>query len=213
MGLWEELQRITGSENAAFHGFDDTTMIVMLQELSSHANMRFDSEGRPLSLSQRNMFETSFRHNFHLSPEQFTCIADLHDRFSLDDITSARAAALPSPVVGGRPAYVSRVFSSSRTMCCGRTLRVRCVFATVYGRDSCFPAWNIVKTCREGCGARYWFDRKVLGGTFEGNPCDWIIYNAWGDGSVPTHIGTKSSRSIFCWRYLTGVAIDRVTMG
>ena len=76
MGLWGELHRVTSRDDALFHGFTDTSMIVMLQELSSHKNVRFHGQGHPVSESQRNMSESSFRDNFNLSSEQFQCIVD-----------------------------------------------------------------------------------------------------------------------------------------
>ena len=200
------------SDNGEFANFGETQMILMLQELTSHSNMRFDSDGNPVSESQRGIFERSFRDHFNLSAEQWACLTDIHDRCALGDIASARADSSPTPVAGGRPAYVRRVFASERTRCCGRLLRVRWVSASVYTRDDCYAAWNLVKSCRR-CRTRYMFDKKVLSGLYGGRHADWHVYNAWVDGRVPAFVATKSGHGIFCTRYLTAVLVDQRTMG
>lgn len=211
MGLWAELTRVT-SEDGQFAGFGETAMLVMLQEINSHNNMRFDDSGNPVSEAQQGIFERSFRDNFGLSAEQWACIINIHDGCPLGDISSARVDSLPTPVQGQRPAYVRRVFASQRVRCCGRLLRVRQVAATVYSRDECYASWYLVKSCRQ-CGARYMFDKKVLGGQYDGQQADWHIYSAWSDGNVPAFVASKSGHSIFCTRYLTAVTVDQRTMG
>lgn len=214
MGLWDALHTVTSiHEDCLFHGWPNTTMTVILQELEANRIMRFDALGRPVSEAQRCMFERSFRSNFSLSSEQWSCIVDIADRYPLGDIQLARLAALPTPVHGARPNYVRRVFASDRVKCCGRTLRVRQVSATVYARDECFAAVNLVKSCRFGCGARYFFDRKVLRGTYGAEQCDWHVFESWSQGELPGFIASKSGHAIFCTKFLSDVAVDLLAMG
>lgn len=211
MGLWADLNRVT-LEDGPFAGYSETRMMVLLQELTSHDNMRFDNLGRPVSEAQQGMLERSFRDHFHLSAEQWSCITNIHDRSDLTDISSARVASLPTPMPGQRPTYVRRIFAAQRVRCCGRVLRVRWVSATVYCRDECYASWNLVKSCRQ-CRARYMFDKKVLSGQYGGEQADWHIYKSWDDGELPGYVGSKSGHAIFCTRYLTAVTVDQRTMG
>lgn len=210
MPLFADLHRIT-SPDGLFHGVADTRMIVMLQHLRTHVRMRFTEDGRPESVTLSGLFERRFRENFGLSSEQYDCIVDVFDRAPIGDIPTALGASFPPPAQGSRPQYMSRTFQSNKTRCCGRALRVRWKWATVYLKEDAFPAWNVIKTCRHGCGTRYSFDRRVVPGVYEGEQCDWHAFNAWTDGELPPFISNKSGHSIFCTSFLDWVAIEQAT--
>lgn len=210
MTLFSDLHRIT-AVHGPFHGTSDTDMIVMLQQLRQHNRMRFTADGRPESATLSRLFKQSFKDNFHLSSAQYDCIVDVFDRSPIEDIPTAIGASFPRPVEGVRPQYLSRTFASGRTRCCGRALVVRHKWATVYLKDDCYPAWNIVKTCRFGCGARYMFDKRVLPGVYDGGQCDWHVHNPWTDVELPLFIGSKSGHAIFCTKFLDHVAVEQAT--
>lgn len=186
-------------------------MIVLLQNLRQHNHLRFTQEGHPESRSLVQLFERGFRANFGLSAVQYRCITDVFDRAPIDDIPSAIEDSIPPPVPGARPQYMFRVFKSDKTTCCGHALRVRRLSATVYLKDDRYPAWNVVKICRLGCGTRYMFDRPVLSGVYDGGQWDWHTYGAWVSGVLPPFIATKSGHCIFSTNFLDHVAIEQST--
>lgn len=183
----------------------------MLQHLRQHSNMRFTGEGRPESVTVTGLFERSFRANFSLSAEQYDCIADMFDRSPIDDIPTAIGDSIPAPPPGTRPQSMHRAFAADKTRCCGRALRVRSVWATVYTKDDCFPAWNLVKSCRHGCRRRYMFDRQVIPGLYAGAPCSWHAFTPWARGSLPDYCSTKSGHAIFATSFLEHVTIEQCT--
>lgn len=210
MSLFADLHRITSPEDV-FHGTSPTQMIVMLQHLRQHNNMRFTDDGRPESVTLSGLFERNFRANFSLSGEQYDCIVDVFDRAPIEDIPTAIDASIPPPVPGRRPQLMTRAFKSDMTSCCGRALRVRSVWATVYTKDDCYPAWNLVKTCRFGCKTRYMFDRRIIPGVYLGAPCSWHAFKQWDLGELPSFVSTKSGHSIFETKFLEHVTIEQCT--
>lgn len=210
MTLFADLHRIT-AVTGLFHGTSDTEMIVLLQHLRQHNHMRFTEDGGPESVTLSRLLEQRFKDNFSLSSAQYDCIVDVFDRSPLEDIPTAIGASFPRPAEGSRPQYLSRTFTSDRTRCCGRALVVRSKWATVYAKEDCYPAWNMVKTCRFGCGTRYMFDKRVVPGVYHGKQCDWHLHNAWSDGDLPPFIASKSGHAIFCTKFLDHVAIEQAT--
>lgn len=210
MPLFEDLHRVT-APSGVFHGTPPTSMIVMLQHLRQHNSMRFTEDGRPESATVTGLFERRFRENFSLSAEQYDCIVGVFDRAPIDDIPTAIGASIPAPLPGTRPRYMVRAFSPDKTTCCGRALRVRSIWATVYTKDECYPAWNFVKSCRSGCRRRYMFDREVVPGTYFGAPCSWHAFNPWPVGPLPPFTSTKSGHAIFSTHFLEHVTIEQCT--
>lgn len=213
MQLFWDLHRITRS-GQPFYGFSPTAIIVLLQHVRKHLQMRFTHHGQPESESLRKLFEQRFREHFNLSGEQYDLIVDVFDRTPIEDIPSAIDASLLPPVHNSSsPAteYLSRSFKPDETSCCGRALRARWIWATVYTKEASYGAWNITKTCRHGCGTRYFFDRRVVPGSYFGGECSWHIFRAWDNQTLPDFIATKSGRSIFCRRYIEHVTIELAT--
>lgn len=210
MPLFSDLHRITALDGL-FHGTPDTQIIVLLQHLRTHNHMRFAADGRPESATLSALFETRFRENFDLTSEQYHCIVDVFDRNPIEDIPAAIGASFNRPGTHPQQQYRRRTFKSERVQCCGRALRVRWVSATVFLKDDCYAAWNIMKSCRHGCGTTYCFDRRIIVGEYDDGPCRWHLYNAWSDGELPPFISSKSGHSIFSTSFLDYVAIEQAT--
>lgn len=79
--------------------------------------------------------------------------------------------------------------------------------ATVYDRNECFDTRHAVKTCREGCGSRYYLGKRVTADDFGDKACHFHLFDAWADGKVPLYIASMSGKVIISTAYLTDVAI------
>lgn len=211
MSLWADLQHGTSHPYGVFRDRSETEIIVLLQELRAHSNMRYTPQGHSAQQTIRGIFERSFRDHFDLSGEQYRCITAIFDRCSLSDIPAALGAAIPPTPVGARPNYTRRCFVADEDKCCGLTLRARYISATVYERNDCYPAWNMVKQCRYGCGTRYHFDRRILLGTRGGRPCSWHVFRPWTAGIIPSYVASKSGHAIISTSLLRDTAITQAT--
>ena len=211
MPLWSDLLRVTG-DGGEFEGWPNMQMMVMLQHLRAQHNMRFLDDGTTaVSETLSGLHERTFRYHFSLSGEQYSCITQIYDSCDIGDIPVAYGASIPPPVVGVQPVFRRKCFTSSRNVCCNKMLRVRYKSATVYERDSVYPAWMIVKSCRD-CGARYLFDRRILRGVMDSSPCAVHLFNAWSDGEIPEFVASKSAHSVFSTSFLGDAGISLVTM-
>ena len=172
----------------------------LLSAVKSHQAMRFASDGTPVSRTLSDLFQADFRSSFNLSEEQYYTILRM---FDLSGLQSAGV----DWAVRGTDSHMRRCFVSDKTSCCGRLLRVRWVSATVYERDEVHQAWNVVKSCKNGCGTRYFWDRKVMPGFVSGAPVYWHAFRAWSDGCVPAYICSKSGHAIMSTDFLTSIAV------
>lgn len=195
MSLWGDLERVT-SENGVFAGHSESDMLRLLEELHAKHNMRFLGDGStPVNDTQARLFETSFRQDHQLSEEQFTAIVDIFDRSGVGDQWRSQGSIPHGHPRRTRPGGAGRpCFTADRRQCCGRSLRVRWISATLYERDNCRPAWNLVKDCKGagGCGARYLYDRTVLPGRVGEEACSWHVFQPWVGGAVPPFHSSKS---------------------
>ncbi|CAM9983057.1 unnamed protein product, partial [Scytosiphon promiscuus] len=105
MPLWADLQHVTAQPDGLFRDHSETGMMVLLQELGTHSNMRFAPDGQPAQQTVSGMFERSFKEHFGLSSEQYACITDIFDRCALSDIAAAVEGAVTPAPHGVRPIY------------------------------------------------------------------------------------------------------------
>ena len=209
MSLWGDLATAT-SEYGVFAGSPENRMLVLIQSVHTHDNMRFLEDGTPVNRELFSIFEKSFRDHHGLSEDQFTAILDIYDRSGLRE--SWNGAEIPHAPIGGVPdRSMRRCFVDDRKLCCGRVLRVRWISATVYENDDVYDAWNVVKDCRHGCRTRYLFDRKILPGTVGGDPASFHVYKAWTSGELPAYVSNKSGHSILSSSLLTRVAVQQAS--
>ncbi|CAM9544470.1 unnamed protein product [Ectocarpus fasciculatus] len=153
--IWAELASATAADGV-LHGLPPGRLLSMFQLLADNETMRRTTDGVSVSARQRGIFERSFMARFAVSPLQFGCVAALFDQYEGSGIIDALRNGPPPTLPGQRPAFVRRCFGPDVTYCCGSTLRVRLVMATLYCREGCFPAWHVVKECNRGCGTTYY---------------------------------------------------------
>lgn len=209
MSLWEEVAVVTSHAGGLFHGYSPLRLMVMFQSLADSRIMRYTTDVGATNKSQRKDFESGFQSNFELTESQFQCLAGIYDRNEIGDVRSACEKSLPASTSGVRPTHVRKCFAPDKSACCGHALRVSTRLATVYGRDECFSAWNVVKTCRRGCKRRYFFDKTLLRGNLDGVECAWHVYHPWEGGHMPEYIASKSGKSIVKSTFLSSVALDQ----
>jgi len=175
-------------------------MMELLSAVHAHQAMRFADDGALVSRSLSELFRQDFMTSFQLSELQYSAIVQMYD------LSGLRAAGVDW-AVRGTDSRMRRCFLARETLCCGRMLRVRWVKATVYEQNECHTAWNIVKTCRYGCGTRYFWDRKVMPGTADGASVYWHAFRPWTTGEIPPYVASKSSHSIMATDFLTSIAV------
>lgn len=79
-----------------------------------------------------------------------------------------------------------------------------------YGIDECHPVRHYSKTCRGGCGATYYLNKKKLRGP-DGSTCH--TFYAWeGEDGIPDEITNKSGKSVMSVAFLTQVALTMSRM-
>lgn len=208
--LWEELVQASSPPDSPLHGVEPQYVLVMFNALANLQNMRFTEDGRPKNKTQTRHLENKFCDHFLITPAQFKCITDLYDTGNVGNVHARYQSEIqPSPGVGS-PVFVREYFECDKTVCCDRTLQVRFIKATVYTRNDCFKTKHVVKTCRAGCGARYYLHKCVMRGEMDDKPCSWHLFNAWTDKEVPRYITSKSGKGIFWTDLLTDAAIVQV---
>lgn len=148
------------------------------------------------------------------------------DEGALRNLRSTRESFVPPTVLGVQPSYVCQSFATHVRDCCGSTMRVRKMQATLYGRDTCKSVWHLVKDCRL-CKTLYYCDKRVLRGEINLHPvdgvddpldpanplnnhgCRWHEYYAWHDGRQPKYVCSKSGRTIIETSYLTDCVVTQ----
>lgn len=201
MTLWEELARLNSETDSPLYGVEPQYVCVMFSALANLHNMRFTHDGRPKNKTQTREVEKNFCESYNMTKEQYKCITGLFDKGRVGNVHMAYQASLDSPGV------VRQYFDCDKTTCCGRTLQVRYVMATVYTRNDCFQTKHAAKSCRAGCGANYYLNKCVIAGFVGDKACTCHLFYPWSDGQIPRYITSKSGKSIFCTDYLTDVAI------
>jgi len=157
------------SIGGVLHGIAPARVLAMLEALDDLENMRTLPDGRPCSRLQRDMLASSFRSHWGISPEQYSCVCHLLDQGDLRNMKYTRTSAVPPTLLGVTPAYVAKCFATHLSGCCGSTMRVRKIQATLYGRDTCMSVWHLVKDYRH-CKTVYYFDKRVLRGEISHHP-------------------------------------------
>lgn len=228
MPIFADLHLAT-SDGGLLHGIAPARVLAMLEALDELETMRTLPDGRPCSRQQRDMLSSSFRAHWGLTPEQYTCLCRLLDEGALRNMRSTRESAVPPTPLGIPPAYVTKCFAAHINSCCGSTMRVRKIQATLYGRDRCVSVWHLVKDCRN-CKTVYYCDKRVLRGEINlhppqlgpdeddpldpGNPlnnqgCRWHEYYAWENGRCPMYVFSKSGRTVIEASFLTDCVVTQ----
>jgi hypothetical protein len=186
MSLWGHIAGATEQPGGPLHGLSPGNVVLMLQTVGIHSNMRRISSGEACSLSQRRMLRRQLCAAFDVVSEaQYQCLLTLFDiglAANGPDVSVGYLSAPYEPLA----ALGRKSFACNRVVCCNRQLKVSCTTATVYERDVlCNVARYVVKRCVKGCGSIYYLNKRVVSDQVGGGPCCWHILYAWAGGQVP----------------------------
>lgn len=188
-------------------------MWAMLQTLYQGQSMRHTTNGVLVNVTQRGLFENTFRAQYGLSPAQYANLTQLFDRGAAGPVFAASEAHLQIPIPGV-PGYAGRYFAVDKTRCCDGTLHVTWMSTTVFERARTYRARHVVKRCvvAGGCGAVYYHNKKTVKGTVGEQPCRWHLFYPWVDGVQPLFISNKSGRSVVSSALLTDAVLQQRTL-
>ena len=124
-------------------------VLIMLQTVGIHSNMRRISSGEACSLSQRRMLRRQLCAAFDVVSEaQYQCLLTLFDIGLAANGPDVSVGYLSAPYEL-LAALGRKLFACNRLVCCNRQLKVSCTTATIYERDVCYVALHVVKRCRD----------------------------------------------------------------
>lgn len=217
MDLFEECARARTTPDDPLHGFEPTRILVIFEALANQLNVRETTFGQPCSERQIRAFARGFCTNFDLTIAQYHRLVSLFDECGRPAIGAAYRASHPEQVSGVRPQYCRRHFGVDAVTCCGKTMRVRYVLATVIELSESYAALHIVKECQGDCRSNYYLNKRQFRGVVddpEGGPMDdqdlvfHEFYPFYG-GETPAYIASKGGKTIMSLEYLTHFVITQ----
>lgn len=219
MDLFEECARAQSTEGDPLQGFEPTRLLVLFEHLANQLNARFTSFEQPCSLRQTRDFQDGFCAHFGLSALQYQRLLELFESCGRPAVGAAYRDSHPEHVDGIRPTYCRRYFGVDAVHCCGKTMRVRYVIATVIEVSESYPAMHIVKECQGDCKSSWYLNKRTYRGEMDdpdGGPLDaqgllFHEFYPFEGGETPLYTASKSGRTIMSLAYLTQVAAAQCT--
>ena len=211
MSLWGHIAGATEQPGGPLHGLSPGNILLLLQAVGFHSNMRRISSGEACSLSQRRMLRRQFCAAFDVSEAQYQCLLTLFDFGLAANDPDTSVGYLSAPYEPLAP-LERKSFACNRVVCCNRQLKVSCTTATVYERDVCCVALRVVKICVKGCGSISYLNKRGVSGQVAGGPCCWHIFYAWAGGQVPGYMASMSGKFVFTAYFLRYITIQQCTL-
>lgn len=151
--------------------------------------------GGSANVTQRRMLQGRFCEQFGISTPQYERLLTLCDSGGLDDFIPVDVGVSLPAAPSIRPVNPLMFLGNAESYCCGRSMRVREIVATVYDVGSCTGAVHVVKTCRGHCGVTYYYNKRVLPGIIgpDNLRCNHHVYDSWVDG-IPDYVASKSGK-------------------
>ncbi|CAN0260625.1 unnamed protein product [Pylaiella littoralis] len=107
-----------------------------------------------------------------------------------------------------------RYFGVDEVACCGRTMRVYHIMATLVHFGVNHSVWHVAKRCRGACGSTWNLNKRTFGGTYgdQQQPCVWHEFYPFTGGRVPKYFANKSGKTIFSADFITACVIQQCSM-